>query len=294
MDFRSFDVAAVLPVRDRAALLAEAMQSILAGKTRPRELIVVVNSKGPAREADLGAARAAADQAGDVIVRILTEERPGPAAARNRGWRAAAASWISFLDSDDLWAPEKLAAQLRFLARRPHLDACHTGERWLKHGRELSQPRRLAPRSGAFLYDAFETCLISCSSILLRRSLLETLGGFDETFPVCEDFELWLRLLARTPVGLVPEPLTIKRSGDWAQLSQSRHSMDAWRIRAILKFAAATPLDGRALAAARNSVERKLRILQQGADKRRTTEPVERLAGEVRQLWPDLISPARP
>lgn len=289
MDFGSFDVAAVLPVQDRAALLTEAMQSILAGTARPRELIVVVNSSGPARSADLNAAHAAAANAGETVVRILTEERPGPAAARNRGWRAATAPWIAFLDSDDLWTPDKLEAQLRFLARRPHLEACHTGERWLKYERELSQPQRLAPRSGAFLYDAFETCLISCSSVLLKRSLLEALDGFDETFPVCEDFELWLRLLARTPVGLVAKPLTIKRSGDWEQLSQSRHSLDAWRIRAILKFAAATPLEGRALAAARNSVERKFRILQQGADKRKTTEPVERLADEVRRLWPDLI-----
>lgn len=289
MDFGSFNVAAVLPVRDRAALLTEAMMSILAGAPRPRELIVVVNSTGAAREADLAAARSAAGGAQDVSVRILTEERPGPAAARNRGWRAAAAPWIAFLDSDDLWAPGKLAAQLQFLARRPHLHACHTGERWIKQGRELSQPRRLAPRSGVFLYDAFETCLISCSAVLLRRSLLEELGGFDESFPVCEDFELWLRLLARTPVGLVPEPLTIKRSGEWEQLSQSQHSLDAWRIRAILKFAAATPLDGRALTAARNSVQRKLRILMQGAEKRAAGEPVERLTAEILRLWPDLI-----
>ncbi len=70
---------------------------------------------------------------------------------------------------------------------------------------------------------------------MLRRKVFEEIGLFDEEFPVCEDYELWLRLAARYPVHLIPEPLVIKRGGHPDQLSRTP-GLDYWRLRALAKI----------------------------------------------------------
>lgn len=296
-------VSAIVPVANRPGLLADAVRSIGAGSRIPRELIVVANAAESAA-ADRAAAKAAfaewptdADKQCELrLVDCLETTQRGPGPARNAGVRIADQPWLAFLDSDDLWVPEKLERQWKFLRARPQLRAVHTAERWIKDGTELRQPAHLRPRGGRFLTASFGHCLISCSAILLERALFVELGGFDPAFPVCEDFELWLRLLARTTVGLVPEPLTIKRAGDWPQESQRLHSMDALRVQAILKFVAALPgspigqprAEREAiLAAAHAACAAKLAILQQGAERRGSTAQLAalRLGEQIRAAF---------
>ncbi|MCB1175557.1 MAG: glycosyltransferase family 2 protein [Leptospiraceae bacterium] len=231
-------ITAVIPLYNRPALVQEALTSIWQATARPAEILVVLNHARPVDAGpDLDAVQEWSRRHPSAPLRMLQCTTPGPAAARNQGIRAATTDWIALLDSDDLWLPEKLAAQWRYLAQRPHLYLCHCLEKWTKGGQTLIQPAELAPISGQSLFSAMRHCLISPSSLVFHRSVLNDAGYFRVDYPVCEDFELWLRILARFPVGLVPAELVVKRSADWTQLSQSRHSLDYYRLKALLEFA---------------------------------------------------------
>ncbi|MCB1308946.1 MAG: glycosyltransferase family 2 protein [Leptospiraceae bacterium] len=276
-------VAVIVPVADRPRLVCEALDSIVQGRIQPREIVIVLNaSVASGRDADRYAvqdwiAERSARLHPDVQCRHTDCDRQGPAAARNRGAALIQQPWLAFLDSDDLWHPDKLARQLAFLKQRPHLNVCHTREVWQKAGRILTQPIRLRPRTGRFLMAAMQTCLISCSAVLMRTALFHELNGFDEDYFVCEDFEFWLRLLHRMPVGLVDEALTIKRSGDWPQLSQN-HSLDYNRVRALLKFWQNHDLSAQERAEALRSMRAKLDILLSGARQHENGEHHRRIA----------------
>ena len=202
--------------------------------------------------------------------RMICCSKKGVSAARNLGVSRSMNSWIAFLDSDDLWHRDKLEKQWEYLKKRPHLHACHNWEEWNKHGNKLKQPTHLRPRIGRFLAASFFHCLVSCSSLLIRKTILEKCGCFDESFEVCEDFLFFLNYLAFYPIGLVPEELTTKRSGGWSQLSSSRSCLDEERIRAILIFLGAhcSKLNPSEYQAAQEACQNKLKILKQGAAKR--------------------------
>ena len=263
-----FKISVIIPAAGRPVLTAEAMQSVIASSHAPLELLIILDAPGEQRRVDQAAAEKASENAPFPCV-ILQGPGRGPAAARNAGIRAARGNWLAFLDSDDLWRPEKLERQIAYLKARPHLRGCQTLEEWRKHDKVLSQPARLRPRPGRFLRASFHTCLISPSAMMLRRDVFDELGLFDESFPACEDFEFWLRYLVGRPMGLVTEALTIKRSGDWPQLSREIPSLDAWRIRAVLKTVRerSAELTDADMHAARLACGEKLSILARGTEK---------------------------
>src|SRR6185295_9588190 len=96
------------------------------------------------------------------------------------------------------------------------------------------------------------------------------------SFPVCEDYELWLRLTLRRPVGLVPEPLVVKRGGHDDQLSRSTWGLDRFRVAALAKLLATTPLDDAVRAAAARVLDAKCAVLAAGACRRGRDAEAER------------------
>ena len=83
---------------------------------------------------------------------------------------------------------------------------------------------------------SLERCMISPSAVMIHRALFEEMGGFDETLPVCEDYDLWLRITARHKVGLIKEKLVVKNGGHSDQLSRKYWGMDRFRIQALEKI----------------------------------------------------------
>src|SRR6185369_589274 len=131
------NVSVVIPIHDRAAMVAEAIASVAAQTYRDFE-IVVVDDGSSDRSGDV-AEGALADTG--VAGRVLRRGHRGVAAARNAGVEASDARWIAFLDSDDLWLPAKLSCQLDELAARPSYRIAQTGERWIDAGRHRN-PRQ--------------------------------------------------------------------------------------------------------------------------------------------------------
>ncbi|HZE22203.1 MAG TPA: glycosyltransferase, partial [Desulfobaccales bacterium] len=201
------------------------------------------------------------------VKRLRQARRRGVAAARNLGAAAARGQWLAFLDSDDLWLPEKLARQMAYLAERPGLSVCQTDETWVRQGVRVNKPAAHRKVAGRIFAASLERCMISPSAVILDRRLFEAHGGFDEDLPAAEDYDLWLRLSWRYEVGLVDEPLVIKRGGHADQLSR-QWGIDRFRIRALIKLLEEPDLPAPYARAARHRLAAKCAIYAQGCEKR--------------------------
>ena len=138
----------------------------------------------------------------------------------------------------------------------------------------MNQGARHRKRSGWIYTDCLPLCIISPSSVLIERGLLEQTGLFDEALPACEDYDLWLRIASRVPVLFVPERLIVKRAGEWPQLSR-QHSLDRYRIIALAGIAASGGLGAADLAATTAMLAEKCRIYALGCRKHGRTEEAE-------------------
>lgn len=168
------------------------------------------------------------------IIYQRLEKNQGPSYGRNLGASLGDAEYVAFLDSDDLWQPSKLEKQIAHLERNDE-NYIHTNEKWFRHGQEVKQRSRHRKQGGKFIERSFELCLISPSSVLFRRQFWQSHGGFLPHFRVAEDYELWLRLNFEFEIAYLDEPLTIKRAGDWPQLS-SNYLLDHYRVLALHRF----------------------------------------------------------
>ncbi len=255
-------VSVVIPTHNRRTLVTEAVASVLAQTHRELELVVVDDGSSDETAGHLRR------EVRDERLKVLTQENRGVSAARNRGVRETSGEWVGFLDSDDLWLPLKLQRQLEELADHPEIPAVYTEEVWYRDGR-WANPRKVHEKhSGRIFRHCLPLCIISPSSVLLRRSVFEELGGFDETLPVCEDYDLWLRLTARHPVRLVRERLIVKRNGHGPQLSQDHWAQDRFRVRALWKLALDPSIPSPLRSEALETAARKSRIVAEGARKR--------------------------
>lgn len=263
-------VSVIVPTHNRRQLVCEAVASVLAQRDVAVEVIVVDDGSTD----DTSAALAAF---GDRI-RCLRQPRLGVSAARNRGAGAATGTWLAFLDSDDLWRPLKLARQLAYHAERPALRASQTGEIWIRNGVRVNPCQHHRKPDGEIFTSSVARCVVSPSAVMLRRDLFEALGGFDEALPVCEDYDLWLRLGAREPVGLLDEPLVIKRGGHADQLSRRYWGMDRFRVAALAKLLAADDLVDAQRMVAVTALREKCGILAAGASRRGRADEAARYA----------------
>jgi glycosyltransferase involved in cell wall biosynthesis len=233
------EISVIIPTRNRRAMLHEALFSVAAQRGASFEVIVVDDGSTDGTWQDLSSH----DLSALVDVRIARTEWRGPAVARNHGTALARGPLIALLDSDDLWLPEKLARQSLFMRNSPSCLISQTAETWIRNGRRVNPRRRHRKRPGDIFIDSLRTCLISPSAAILRRELLDEVGGFDEDMAACEDYDLWLRIAARHRVGLLDEPLTIRRAGHPGQLSATVAALDRFRILALAKLLADRSLD---------------------------------------------------
>ena len=252
-------VSIVIPTCNRWPMVGEAVDSVLAQTASPYELIVVDDGstdETPRRLGDYGAR-----------IAVLTQNRRGVAAARNLGVSRASGRYLAFLDSDDLWHPPKLQRQLDFMEGNPAVEICQTDEIWIRNGVRVNPRNKHRKPSGDIFRASLALCLVSPSAVMMRRELFERVGGFDESLPVCEDYDLWLRIARDTEVPLIPEALVTKRGGHADQLSRSTWGFDRFRVTAIANLIEAG-LDPEKAGWALEAMTKKVTILAQGFRKR--------------------------
>ena len=194
-------VSVVIPTRNRSALLATTLRSVLWQREVDLEVIVVDDGS---TDATAEVVAAAADSR---VTMVRRDEPHGPPAARNLGAGRASGEWVGFVDDDDVWAPDKLARQL---------GAANAADRGWVYVGAVAVSESLAIVSGdpPPSPEAIMAVLPRSnpvpgggSNVILRRDLFERVGGFDERLAQCEDWELWARLARHGPPAVVPEPL---------------------------------------------------------------------------------------
>jgi glycosyltransferase involved in cell wall biosynthesis len=240
-------------------MLRGAVDSVLAQTFRDFELIIV--DDGSTDGTADGLARLAAP------IRVMSQPRRGVAAARNLAASAAAGRYLAFLDSDDLWLPEKLALQIAFMEGRPEVGICQTEEIWVRGGVRINPKAKHRKPNGDIFRRSLELCLVSPSAVMITRALFFQAGGFDETLPVCEDYDLWLRIAVDHAVPLLAQALVVKRGGHAGQLSHSLWGMDRFRVVSLQKILR-SGLSGERADWAIAELKRKVAVLAAGARKR--------------------------
>lgn len=254
-------VSVVIPTFNRLDLVRQAIASVQAQVGVPYELIVVDDGSTDGTAATL-------EREYGSTLRLLRGSNRGVAAARNRGVAASTGDLLAFLDSDDLWLPGKLAAQVAFFSRNPSMQICQTEEIWLRHDVRVNPCAHHRKPCGDIFEASLHLCLVSPSAVMLRRALFERVGGFDESLPACEDYDLWLRIARSVPVGLIPEALIIKRGGHADQLSRRHWGMDRFRVASLTRLLVEGGLSKAQRCAAIAVLARKCGILAQGAARR--------------------------
>ncbi|MCK5736725.1 MAG: glycosyltransferase family 2 protein [Spirochaetaceae bacterium] len=277
-------ISVIIPTFNREGLILRALDSVLTQSFRDFE-ILVIDDGGSDGTAELVKKRAEEHSSVPVYYKHIPNK--GVAAARNYGIRKSSGRWIALLDSDDEWVPEKLEKQLGFLHDNPGLSLTHTGELWIRNGVRVNPPKSYRKYGGDVFERCLPVCMIGPSTALFSRDLFEKTGGFNENFPVCEDYDFWLRVTRRYQAGYIDENLTIKYGGHADQLSTAYPAMDYWRIRSMCRILETKGLSPRRHSAVLREIEVKGKILLKGYLKHRRFEQYREVLAMINSVNPD-------
>jgi glycosyltransferase involved in cell wall biosynthesis len=258
-------VSVIIPTFNRIERVSEAIRSVLTQKGVSFELLVVDDGSADGTKALVEQLIASNKHH---AIRYLFQTNQGPASARNLGIQNAKGEFIAFLDSDDYWLPGKLARQISYFEAHPEFLICQTEEIWIRDGRRVNPMKKHQKFGGNIFEKCLPLCIVSPSCVMMRRTLFDTVGLFDPSFPACEDYELWLRMSARYQIGLVKEALVTRFGGHSDQRSQAFVVMDWFRIRALAKLIDSKSLSERQTELACRELKRKCEIVLKGAQKR--------------------------
>ncbi len=253
-------VSVIIPTYNRGYCISESIDSVLNQEYRQLELIVVDDGS--------------TDETPDLVAKypdliyLRLEKNSGVSHARNLGVEWAQGELICFLDSDDLWEKNKLMVQVDWMQAHPDCRVSYSDEIWIRNGVRVNPMEKHRKYSGDIYQQCLALCIVSPSSVMLRSSLLQEVGGFDETFPVCEDYDLWLRIAHRYPFHFIDENLIIKRGGHQDQLSRKLWGMDRYRVYALEKRLKDSAMDKKYQPATAQALLEKCDILIKGFNKR--------------------------
>lgn len=199
-------VSVVIPTYNRRGYLEGAVRSVLSQTYLNLEVIVV-------DDGSTDSTRAYVAQIADSRVCAIWREHCGhPSQVRNAGVHEARGDYVAFLDSDDLWLPDKLRIQMAGLASDPACRWSYTGlMRIGEAGEPLDDPAvaKWAPYAGPALEGLVTLrAVVATSAVVVERRLLLEAGGFDEQLSYCEDYDLWHRLALRSPARVEPVLVT--------------------------------------------------------------------------------------
>jgi glycosyltransferase involved in cell wall biosynthesis len=200
-------VTALIPTYDSGKYICDAVDSVLAQTFPAHEIIVVDDGSTDCTREVLAKYK--------TKIKYIRQVNAGPPAARNTGIARATGEFIALLDSDDLWVPQKLKLQMNYIDRHPECGLVYTDmktfddtgiiEESVKVSRNLTLP------SGRIFPQMFVETLFQTSAVLIRKSCIDRVGGFDTSLRMGDDYEFFLRIARHYELGYVDEPLVLYR-----------------------------------------------------------------------------------
>ncbi len=258
----SFKLSVIIPTYNRVSFLSRAIDSVLNQSFPIDEIIVVDNASNDGTEKFI--------KENYKSIKLIKEKRIGVSFARNKGIECSKNKWLAFLDSDDEWMSDKIEKQFYLLEKNNfNLQLIHTNEKWFKDKLFKNQKKKHKKKGGYIFDHCLDICKISPSSVLIKKELLYKYGLFDTKFPVCEDYELWLRLTSQIKVGYIEEIKIKKYAGHDGQLSKKYWGIDRYRIKALEKIIHNNTLKNNQKILALKVILKKIDIVTLGAIRRK-------------------------
>jgi len=215
--------AVITTCRRKIHIVERALNSVLAQTCPPVEVILVDDNRDDEEGRQLSAAllslveklsagEAAKGEGGIPIIKVKTQDgKHGAQAARNTGIHRSKGELIAFLDDDDEWLPEKLKLQRELLLKRPDAGMCFC--RGYRVNQAFDPPYVNDFQGAAFKEEVTYSellrgdCIGTTSQAMVRRSVFEKVGDFDEELPARQDYEMWIRIAGDFPIVGCPEYL---------------------------------------------------------------------------------------
>ncbi len=217
-------ISVIIPTFNRADFILQAIKSVQKQSINVDEIIVV----------DDGSTDGTKELLQNENITYLYQENSGVSSARNHGIKEAKHEWLTFLDSDDLWHKDKIKKQVALHEEHPELKASFTDEKWIRDGKIVNKKKHLKKEEPTFL-NSLRTCKIGVSTFFAHKTLFDEIGLFDEDLKVCEDYDLWLRILLKYKIKLLNKELITKQAGHKNQLSFTTPLIDTYRVQALTK-----------------------------------------------------------
>jgi glycosyltransferase involved in cell wall biosynthesis len=252
-------ISAIIPSYNRLESLKRAINSVLNQDCAVDELIVV----------DDGSTDNTATYIQQNLpqIKLIQQTNQGVSAARNAGIKRASCDWIALLDSDDSWHYNKISTIKEHHVKQPDIELIHSDEIWIRNHVRVNAMNKHQKTGGHVFLRCLPLCVISPSAVVLKRSLIESVGYFDESLPACEDYDLWLKICCHHSVHYIDLPLITKYGGHEDQLSTQHWGMDRFRIRALSRLIQRDQLSDTYRLAANEMLQKKLKVLLKGAKK---------------------------
>ena len=272
-----YKISVVIPTLNRINTLQRALDSVINQTYKPAEIIVVDNGSSD------GTLKFLREQYPKIT--IITETEIGVSSARNKGIKKSINQWIALLDSDDAWHPRKLEIQTSMLdSALKEYNLIHTDEVWFRNNKHINQMKKHKKQGGYIFERCLSLCCISPSSVLFKKNILDKVGLFDESLPVCEDYDMWLKICSSEEVLFAQDKLTYKYGGHKDQLSKSYWGMDRFRIKSIENIIKNFDLTYKQKKQAKKELIKKLKIIINGAFKRNNLSIVNEFSTKL-EYW---------
>lgn len=227
-------VSVIIPVYNGEITIKETIESVLNQTFSDFELLVI-NDGSQDKTLDVVSSLL------DSRIQVFSYSNSGVAATRNKGISHAVGEYISFIDADDLWTPDKLETQVKALQANPQAAVAYSWSDWIdESGQFLRAGGHITANGKVYSKLLVRDFIESGSNPLIRSQALAEVGGFDQSVTPAEDWDMWLRLAARYEFVLVPSVQIFYR------ISPNSASFNVWKmesgsIKVIDRALAVTP-----------------------------------------------------
>ena len=203
-------ISVIIPVYNGEKTIRETIDSVL-NQTYSNLEIIVIN------DGSLDLTLNVIYTIKDSRVKVFSYEKSGVSISRNRGIERASGQFISFLDADDIWTPEKLEEQLKALQTNPQASVAYSWVDYIdENGDFFRHGNHITMNGNAYEQMLIQNILENGSNPLIRRQALINIGNFDQSLKFAEDWDMWLRLASRYNFVTVPYAHVLYRTSSYS------------------------------------------------------------------------------